>query len=264
VDIVVLDDYSDRENTLNPLQREKTWSWVQENVLTRLNPDRGRLIVIQTRWAEDDIVGHLEKIGAKPLCYPALKDGESLWPEKWTREGLEQRRRDMGSSLFDRHYQGIVRPPEGNIFKREWWKDWSAADGLPTTRQIVISLHTAFKTDQDRDYSVATVWALCRSGHYLLNMWRERVEFPQLIKAVKQLSNQWEPRYVLIEDAGSGTSLIQQLKHDTGLNVVPVRVVRDKQERAAAVTAEIEVSQGPKKHPSAEGHHSRTRWHRRQ
>ncbi len=71
-------------------------------------------------------------------------------------------------------------------------------------------------------------------------MWRGREEFPQPIKAVNNLANEWYPRTVLVEDAGSGQSLIQQLKRDTDLTVVPVRAIGDKQERAVAVTPQIE------------------------
>ena len=243
LDLIILDDYSDGENTVSPNRRDKAWQWIQENALTRLNPDRGRLIAIQTRWAQDDIVGHLEKIDAEVLLYSAIQNGESLWPEQWTPAGLEERRREMGSRGFDLAYLGIVRPPEGNIFKKEWWRHYPAASGPPARRQIVISLDTAFKTGREHDYSVATVWALCDSGHYLLDMWRNRVAFPQLVKAVTNLAERWKPSDVLIEDAGSGQSLIQELRTSTRLKIVPVRPKGDKLERAHAVTPVFESGQ---------------------
>ena len=46
LDLIILDDYSDGENTASRTQRDKAWQWIQENALTRLNPDRGRLIAI--------------------------------------------------------------------------------------------------------------------------------------------------------------------------------------------------------------------------
>lgn len=240
LDVVIVDDYSDKENSQSPVQREKAWEWFRENVLTRLNPDNGRLICIQTRWAEDDLAGCLIKAGAELLEYPAVRDGESLWPEKWTTEGLESRRRELGPRIFDLQYQGVVRPAEGNIFHREWWRYSSAAEPLPSPNLIVLSLDTAFKTGQDRDYSVATVWALCKNGHYLLYMWRDRVEFPQLVKEVVRLHKVWKAKYVLIEDSGSGQSLIQHLKQESRLPVVPVKAIGDKQERAIAITPLVE------------------------
>ncbi len=87
---------------------------------------------------------------------------------------------------------------------------------------------------------MATVWASCKDGHYLLHMWRGRVEFPDLIKVVKELSNRWKPRYVLIENAGSGQSLYQELKRNTQLPVLAVKPQGDKQERAHSVTPEFE------------------------
>ena len=240
LDVVIVDDYSDKENSQSPVQREKAWEWFRENVLTRLNPDNGRLICIQTRWAEDDLAVCLIKAGAELLEYPAVRDGESLWPEKWTTEGLESRRRELGPRIFDLQYQGVVRPAEGNIFHREWWRYSSAAEPLPSPNLIVLSLDTAFKTGQDRDYSVATVWALCKNGHYLLYMWRDRVEFPQLVKEVVRLHKVWKAKYVLIEDSGSGQSLIQHLKQESRLPVVPVKAIGDKQERAIAITPLVE------------------------
>jgi len=256
LDIAIVDDYSDAGNTATAYQRDKAWEWFQTNVVTRLNPDRGRIIVIQTRWAEDDLAGRLERQGARLMPNPAIKDGKPLWPERWSLEGLLARRAQMGGRLFDMQYQGIVRPPQGNVFKHEWWRYWSSTETCfqrhpgapcphrmqvhPEPQWMVASLDTAFKTGRENDYSVATVWALCRNGHYLLDMWRRRVEFPQLVQAVLDLHARWHPHYYLIEDEASGQSLIQELRQKTRLPIQPVKVDRDKRARAEAVTPELE------------------------
>ncbi|MEX2599379.1 MAG: hypothetical protein WD533_06955, partial [Dehalococcoidia bacterium] len=127
LDVALLDDYSDQENTSNPEQQERAWEWLQQNAMTRLNPDRGRLICVQTRWAQGDVVGRLEEVGARVLSFPALNDdGEPLWPERWGKDGLAKRRREMGSRHFDLHYMGLVLPRGGNVFKSHWWSFWDA------------------------------------------------------------------------------------------------------------------------------------------
>jgi predicted phage terminase large subunit-like protein len=126
---------------------------------------------------------------------------------------------------------------EGALFKREWFQPFMVP---PAFEQVVISLDTAFKTGTENDFSVATVWGVTRTGFYLVDLWRSKVEFFQLKECVLQLAGKWSPSAVLIEDKASGQSLIQELKRDTRLPVLPVKVDRDKMARAYAVTPTCE------------------------
>lgn len=241
LDMVVLDDYSDSENTATPEQQERAWEWLQQNVFTRLNPDQGRLICIQTRWAEGDVVGHLEEVGAKVLQFSAYAEtGEPLWPARWGKAGLEARRREMGSRLFDLHYMSVIHPPEGNVFKHAWWASYRPGEALTKPQQIVLSLDTAYKVSQTADYSAATVWARRDRRHYLVHLWKGRVEFPDLIRKVVEIAAEHKATHVLIEDAGSGQSLVQELKQRSGLNVLALKAEGDKFIRTVAVTPEVE------------------------
>jgi predicted phage terminase large subunit-like protein len=103
-------------------------------------------------------------------------------------------------------------------------------------KRIVMSLDSAFKTGTHADYSVIQVWGEGHLGFYLLHLWRGRVEYPELKRVILALAEQWKPNVVLIEDAASGQSLIQELRSTTSLPVKPLRVDRDKISRAEAVT----------------------------
>ena len=83
-------------------------------------------------------------------------------------------------------------------------------------------------------------WGEGATGYYLLSLWRDRVEFPRLKQAVVNMAAQWKPRWVLVEDAASGQSLIQKLKNSTALPIKPVKVDRDKVARASSVTPLLE------------------------
>ena len=126
---------------------------------------------------------------------------------------------------------------EGALFKRGWFVPYIE---LPTFECIIISLDTAFKTGTQNDYSVATVWGVTKTGFYLLDMWRSKVEFFELKAIVNQLAAKWSPSAVLIEDKASGQSLIQELKRDTRLPVVPIKVDTDKISRTYAITPTCE------------------------
>ena len=95
------------------------------------------------------------------------------------------------------------------------------------------------KGEQLADFSVATVW-LARGDHsFLLDLWRERVDYPALRYAVGRLREKHPNPTLLIEDKGSGTSLIQELRFNN-VGVIPINPEGDKQTRCAAIAAQFE------------------------
>ena len=130
-------------------------------------------------------------------------------------------------------YQQRPAAAEGAIFKRDQWRFY---DQAPELKRVILSIDTAFKTGAENDFSVIAAWGEGATGYYLLSLWRDRVEFPLLKQTLVNIAAQWKPRVVLIEDAASGQSLIQELKNSTALPVKPVKVDRDKVSRAYAVT----------------------------
>jgi hypothetical protein len=95
------------------------------------------------------------------------------------------------------------------ICGREWFKEYDVAPNCADNDTLVISIDTAMKGDELADFSVATVW-LARGEHsYLIDLWRERVDYPNLKHAIWRLREKHPKATLLIEDKGSGTSLIQ-------------------------------------------------------
>lgn len=74
----------------------------------------------------------------------------------------------------------------------------------------------------------------------MLHLWRGRVEFPELKRVLASLAEQWKPDAILVEDRARGQSLIQELRLDNSLPVLPVKVDSDKLARAQAVTPLVE------------------------
>ena len=103
-----------------------------------------------------------------------------------------------------------------------------------------MSLDTAFKTGTENDYSVATIWGVTKTGFYLVDLWRSKVEFFRLKVMVEQLAVKWAPSAVLVEDKASGQSLIQELQRDTRLPVLAIKVDKDKISRAYSITPTCE------------------------
>lgn len=72
--------------------------------------------------------------------------------------------------------------------------------------------HTAIKSGELNDYSVCTTWGVVAGKYYLLDVFRRRLEYPDLKRAVWEQARRYRHPKVLIEDKGSGTQLIQELK----------------------------------------------------
>jgi predicted phage terminase large subunit-like protein len=249
--LLIDDPLKDMEEANSPTIRRGLQQWFSTVAFTRLMPD-GAIVIIQTRWHEEDLAGWLlrefDSEGWESLSLPAIAEsndvlgraeGEPLWPERYPLETLESIRRQLGSAAFASLYQQRPAPIEGRMFRREWWRFYSAPPASFT--QIVMSVDSAFKTGQETDYSAFTIWGNTQSeGIYLLHAWRNRVEFPELKRKVKEFADKWKPNAILVEDKASGQSLIQELKRDTNLPIIAVKVDKDKITRAAAVTPLVE------------------------
>lgn len=265
--IVIDDPIKGREDADSETIREKTWEAYKSDIRTRLKPG-GFILIIQTRWHEDDISGRIlpknyngesgwitARDGEKwfVLCLPAQaehaddplgrKPGEWLWTDWFSPEHWEQERRTQGSRNWDALYQQRPKPSEGSMFKRLWFQRYTVPPFEPDL--IVQSVDTAYKPDQINDPSVVTTWAVKRLaqnryGYFILDVWRERVEYPVLKHNVRNLAAKWKPNAILIEDKASGQSLIQELRAETSLPVVAIEPEGDKISRANGVSSIVE------------------------
>ncbi len=242
--LLVDDPLKDADEARSETIRHGLHEWYASVAYTRLQPGAS-IIIVQTRWHMEDLAGRLLREHAEEgwdvVSLPAIaerdddfrREGEALWPEHYSLPTLEQIRQAVGSSTWASLYQQRPAAAEGAIFKREWFKQRYTVP--PRFSRIVLSCDTAFKTGTQNDYSVITVWGVAENGYYLLFVWRARVEFPDLKRKLVELAREWKPSAILVEDAASGQSLIQELR-STSLPILPIKPDGDKVSRAAAVT----------------------------
>jgi predicted phage terminase large subunit-like protein len=252
-DCLIVDDaIKDAESARSDAIRKALHEWFRSVAFTRLKP-RGAVIVCGTRWSEDDLTGYLLREHASEgwelINLPAIAEpgdllgrveGEALWPQRYDREQLDSFRRQLTAGPFVTLYQGHPAASSGALFQRSWFRTYSGP--LPSFQMIVMSADTAYKTGKQNDYSVTTVWGKCNNGCYLLSLWRAKVEYHQLRFQLIQQAEQWKPHAILLEDASSGQSLIQELRAATPYPVIAVKVDKDKRSRAVAVTPQFEAS----------------------
>jgi predicted phage terminase large subunit-like protein len=246
------DPVKDREEADSPVSRERAWSWFTEVAMPRLMPD-GVVLLVMTRWHEDDLVGRILNSPASEdwevLRLPALAEeddplgrgeGEALWPERFPVEKLPSvERGEISSRGFAALYQQRPTPDIGGLIKRAWLEGRYTA--LPQLSRVIQTVDSAFKTGVAHDFSVIATWGTDGRNFYLIDIWRRRVEYPDLKRALHQEGAKHHPDAIYVEDAGPGQSLIQDLKRESGLPIIGRNPKgRSKESRVAAISGFLE------------------------
>jgi predicted phage terminase large subunit-like protein len=159
---------------------------------------------------------------------------------------LEEIKREMGSLTFSAQYLQRPVPLEGNLVKRDWIKWYESVPTRSIGVQIVQSWDVASTTGDTRDWSVCTTWMTVKRHYYLLDVWRGRLEFPQLRHKLITLAREYAPNRILIEQAGPGLHLIQELRANpvSGVPVpIGIKPIGDKLVRMEAQCARFEAGQ---------------------
>lgn len=257
--IIIDDPIKGREQANSATIRNKTWDAYEDDIKTRLLP-QGFIIIIQTRWHEDDLSGRIlpdkwngesgqilcrdgnywEVICLQAKCElpndPLGREiGEYLWPEWFDAKHWSQF--ESNPRTWNALFQQRPTPLEGNIFKIEWWKYYTA---LPAFKRIIQSWDTAFKAGAENDFSVCTTWGETDTGYYLIDLYKKKVEYPDLKRAAINLYEIHKPHSVLVEDKASGQTLLQELRRETIIPIVAIKVDADKLSRANAITPIVE------------------------
>jgi len=244
-DLLIIDDpVKNIEEAESKNQRDRVWDWYRTVARTRLQPDAS-IVLIMSRWHQDDLAGRLLELARNDpkadqwvvLHLKAIEDDKALWPERYPLDALEVIKASIGGRAFESLYQGEPTIAEGNIIKREWLRYYKES---PSFNRIIHSWDTAFKAKSSNDYSVCTCWGETQNAYYLIDVWRGRAEFPELKRIAESLYERDKPVAVLVEDAASGQSLIQEFQRDTRIPLLPVKAERDKVVRTYAVTPLIE------------------------
>jgi len=248
-DLLIVDDpFKNQEDADSAVYREKVWEWYQSTLYTRIEKN-GRILVILTRWHEDDLAGRLLEQSTDEwnvVCFPAVAEedeehrraGEPLWADKYGTEALKRMEAAVGSRVWNALYQQRPAPAGGVIFRREWWRYYDELP--PDIEQMYQSWDMTFKESAGSDYVVGQVWAVRGAERYLVDMVRGRMDFMSALSALRNLSEKY-PRAAAkyIEDKANGPAVISALKGSIQ-GLIPVNPRGGKTARANAVCPLIE------------------------
>lgn len=248
---IIDDPVKNAEEANSQVYRDHTWEWYESTFYTRLEPD-GAIILIQTRWHEDDLGGRLlERMQAggeqwTVINLPAIAEdhdqlgrqqGEPLWPERFGKEDFARIRQTVGPYVWDALYQQRPAPPEGELLKKYWWKFYKTP---PACEEVIQSWDMAFKDTKNSSRVCGQVWGRSGANAYLLDEICENLDFPGTIRAVISLSAKWpQALKKLVEGKANGPAVIAVLKNKVP-GLIEVEPEGSKVARASAVSGLIE------------------------
>jgi predicted phage terminase large subunit-like protein len=263
---IVDDPLKNAEEAASETIRNKHKEWWQSTFYTRAEPDAA-IIVIQTRWHEDDLSGWLlsQEDSDEPerwhiVCFEALKADGGKWPETctleddWRKEGdalcperynakrLNAIRAVAGSYFFGALYQQVPTSPTGTIFQKAWFTRTKPQE-VPERAHfgaVVQGWDTAYEEGKENDYSACVTIGAWRNVYVVLDVWRGKVEYPALVRQMKAQADKWQPSTIVVEDKASGKSAVQTIRSETALPIVAVPANKDKVARANLVTGTCE------------------------
>ena len=261
---IIIDDPLKGDDAHSSVARARVIDWYKNTLLSRFdNPAEGKLIVVMQRLHEEDLAGYLlETSGYQHLCLPAVaqeslvvetgprtvkhwKHGELLHPRLLPQSELHQLKNSMGSQAFSAIYLQRPVPLDGNMIRRDWIRYYEPGRVSEGPGDFIVqSWDTALKAGDGNDYSVCTTWLMKGLDYYLLNVYRAKLEFTALRARAISLAKECGADYVLIEDKGSGTSLIQDLRaNPDGLRPLGIQPENDKATRMLTETPALERGQ---------------------
>src|SRR5438270_3483996 len=261
-DIIIIDDPLKPDEALSDARRKAANEWYDHTLYSRLNDKRhGAIVIVMQRLHEGDLVGHVlaqeewdivrfpsiveadevHQIDTifGPRCLTRRQD-EPLHLEREPLETLDRIRRIIGEYNFAGPYQQAPAPLGGGLVKAEWFKRYRQSELPERFDRIVQSWDTANKATELSDFSVCTTWGVKGKELFLLAVFRQKLEYPALKRAVREQQGLFEATVVLVEDKASGTQLIQELINEGCYAVTRYQPTTDKIMRLHAQTALIE------------------------
>lgn len=271
--VIIIDDPIKPADATSEPALTKVNEWYKNTLLSRLDdPQNGTIILIMQRVHEDDLTGYLLENSTDwtHIKIPEIATTDEQWrvgprifhraigrplnPKRLSLEMAESKRQELGSYVWSAQYQQEPCPPDGGIVKESWLHYYSNPTfDISTVARVFISWDTANKTGATNAYSAAVAVLMTYDRHfYLVDVYRNRWDMPGLVKDAITIYDMWKHEFgagakveMLIEDAASGTQLIQYLQSQRdrcgrAFHIIPIKPNGDKVSRLTGCSALIE------------------------
>jgi len=225
-DLIFFDDPDDEEVVYSDAVRRRNVGRIDDVWLNLLTPT-GRAYLLCTPWHEKDIA-HSRIAAGWPQLRFEIKDMQPVWPERWSIEALQDKRKDVGSTSFARGFELVLISPEDSVIKGDWFKYWRE---LPKMTRLAIPVDLAISDKKGSDYTVIGLLGTdVKSNIYLISVVREHLDFPSTLKRIKAVAENAQERFEITPIIGIESTAYQQ--------AVPQTMKRGSRFPICALTAE--------------------------
>lgn len=202
--LLVDDPHKDRADAESEVMRKRAKDWFQSVAYTRLM-DGGAVILMMTRWHQDDLAGWLLSEhgdeGWEVLKIPAEP---APWPERYPQAELTRIRRMIGPREWSALYMQEPVPGGGGEFRREWLRYYQdTPDSVGGGQNKYILCDPAGEKRKDNDYT--SIWVIGLgpdNNYYVLDAVRDRLNLTERGKEILRLHRKWKPMDVRYERYG--------------------------------------------------------------
>ena len=272
--LAILDDpVKGREEAQSPAYIRKLHDWYKSTLRTRINPEDGAIVIIQTRWSATDAIGlclDLEEAAAPefregwhiidfpalyedwdhrpliPACVTVEEDfrttpGEALCPERYNEQALGQIAASIGSREFGALYQQNPQSNDDAIFNPAWWQYRSMDPEQASWNRVILSVDCAFTETATSDFVAISALGERPDGTIdVIDVINERMDIIKTMAAIKGMAQRFNPAAVLIEAAANGHAVIQMMKKKGLPNIIGIKPDKSKVARASGAAPMVE------------------------
>lgn len=256
--IIVDDPFKNEVEAQNQSIRDMVWSNFTSSVLTRMRGKGNAVIVIQTRWHEDDLIGRIQKSATAdewifieiPCRWEKGEDkllhrhiGETLCPEiGYDNAWAESIEKTIGKRQWNALYQQHPYIESGEIVKREDIRTYSNKTKPSSFEEIVLSCDLSFGgTKTENDPCCITVFGRNGGNHYILEVIKKKMTFTQTLERIKYVCGKYPTmNKKIIEKKANGNATIETLSREIGGFVPFDPKSNSKQERLELVLPYLE------------------------
>jgi predicted phage terminase large subunit-like protein len=260
--ILVIDDpVKNRDDAESSNARESTWDWYTSTAYTRLAPGGGVLVIL-TRWHDDDLAGRLLKAAAdngeqwEVVNYPARaevdeefrKEGEALHSERYDEEALARIEKAVGPRDWSALYQQNPVADDGDYFTRDMINYYDRDDIDHDRMKFYCAWDLAIGKNDRNDYTVGIVVGVDEQDQlYVVDIVRGRFDGFEIVERILDLYEMWKPNIIGIEKGHIEMALgpfLEKRVRERGLYEAYFKDLktgrRDKEARARAIQGRMQ------------------------
>lgn len=242
-DVIYVDDLVDEANSRTQYMRDQLRVFYYKTLMPTLEPG-GELHVIGTRYHYGDLYGHLQR-NEMETCYQVIpvlnNEDQTPWPEKFTPEEVQKRKRAMGLVIFTTQMQCDAEQMKGEIFEIDYMPEVDFST-VPADAKIYIGVDVS--TGEGADFFAMVAIAVSGSKVWVLAHYERKIRFREQARIIAKWNEQYNPVKIGVETNAYQAVLAQTLEDNyPEITVKKIHTCLDKVKRAIRLQARHEENQ---------------------